>query len=154
MTSSHSATSPNRLPPRTCSAPVRSACWLEWPKAIWTAIQPMIMYITPRAVRPARARNRMTGLFAARRPEFLTVRACRPAAEVTTVYLPWTPPEMPVIAQSKQTSSNQRGIGGRYGPVMRRESAGLERWDHEFAGIDALSRGQGSGDVLPSVAGP
>ena len=71
MTSSHSKTPPTGVELMECSAPVRSACWPEWPKAISTAIQPMITYMTPRAASPARARNRMAGLFAARRP------ACR-----------------------------------------------------------------------------
>jgi hypothetical protein len=80
MTSSHSKTPPTGVELMECSAPVRSACWREWPKAIWTAIQPMITYMTPRAASPARASNRVAPLFAARRPAYRALRLPLPRA--------------------------------------------------------------------------
>src|SRR5580704_12165944 len=51
MTSSHSSAPPTGVELMECSAPVRSACCRERPKATWTAIQPMMTYVTPFAAR-------------------------------------------------------------------------------------------------------
>ena len=64
-TSTQSANAPNGVELIVCTAPFLSACWPEWPNAIWRAIQPMTAYMMPRATNPARASHFIAGLFAA-----------------------------------------------------------------------------------------
>jgi hypothetical protein len=88
MTSSHSSTPPAEVELIECRAPVRSACWREWPKATWTAIQPMTTYMTPRAASPARASHRIASLSAARLPAYrVPLLLRRRAVRVTMVVL-------------------------------------------------------------------
>ena len=95
MTSSHSRTPPNGVFPTTRTAPLWSALWPPFPKAISIARMPMRTYMTPRATNPARASQSTYLLLPALRAAYLASLALCRAVLVTTVASLKTTPHCP-----------------------------------------------------------
>src|SRR5713226_6482157 len=85
MNSSHNVSRPTAVDPTRRSAPLLSARRPLWPKATSSAIQPMIAYITPRVVSPARASTVSPWLLTARLVLTFVLRYLRRATPVFTV---------------------------------------------------------------------